>query len=98
MGRGQREIKDDMARGYDKIVDHFQNIENARRLQRRLEDDLESVSAFKERRTSLSVGTDIGLPMRKFFQEYDNANSLTPPAVNEKYIPPSLCLHFLTKS
>ncbi|SPO03227.1 uncharacterized protein DNG_05909 [Cephalotrichum gorgonifer] len=82
-GKGMQEIKEDMARGYDKIVDHFQSIESARKIQRRLEGDLESVSAFGERRMSVSNGTEVGLPLRKFFQEYRGANSLAPPTANE---------------
>ena len=73
-----------MARGYNKIVGHFQSIDNTRRLQTRLENDLESVSAYGGRRTSFSNETDLGLPMKKFFQEYHKTGSLAPPTVNEK--------------
>jgi hypothetical protein len=68
MGKGQQEIKDEMARGYEKLSRQFKNLQSARKFQDRLQGDLESVSARGSNKPpSISNETDTWLPMRKFF-------------------------------
>lgn len=81
VGKGQQEIRDEMGRGMDRLAYLFESAENARKFHRRLQDDLESVSAFGGRRASVSDATDAGLPMRKYLEQYHNTTSLAPPTV-----------------
>jgi hypothetical protein len=83
LGQGQQDIKDDMNRGYEKMVAHFQNLDRAKLLKRRLEDDLKSVSEFGGRRSSFSNETDAGLPMRRYLQDDPGQDALT---VDHKWV------------
>ncbi|KAK4186791.1 ankyrin repeat-containing domain protein [Podospora australis] len=76
MGKGQQEIIDEMSRGYEKLSRQFRDNNHARRLRRRLHDDLESVSGFggPPRQSSFSATTEASLPMKKFLQAPDDGD------------------------
>ncbi|KAH6970650.1 ankyrin repeat-containing domain protein [Ilyonectria sp. MPI-CAGE-AT-0026] len=79
-GKGQDEIRNDIAVGYEKLSAQFQSPENGKRLRRRLESDLESVTAG-HRRGSGSVITDADLPMRRFLEREDSYDVLEEPVL-----------------
>ncbi|KAK3343382.1 ankyrin repeat-containing domain protein [Lasiosphaeria hispida] len=75
VGKGQHEVMDEMARGMERLGRQFQSSKNAKKLQRRLRGDLESVSG-----SSISDQTDTDFPRRKLLGEhtYDDTASLVP--------------------
>ncbi|KAJ9136988.1 Ankyrin [Coniochaeta hoffmannii] len=84
-GKGQQEIKDEVSRGFEKLARQFQSLDTARKFQRRLQDDLESVSAFGGRRSSFTDTTDAGaaLLMATFLEGTRNGTTLAPPSMDE---------------
>jgi ankyrin repeat protein len=91
LGKGQQAIMDEIANGMNRLA--LQNSKHARAFRRRLEDDVESVSAFSGRRVSLSLMTDVGLPLRKFLeaQDQNQASVLAPPTMSRPLSPPPGC-------
>ncbi|KAF7543326.1 hypothetical protein G7Z17_g10826 [Cylindrodendrum hubeiense] len=69
-GKGQDEIRKDIAVGYEKLSAQIQSSETGKRLRMKLESDLESVTAG--RRGSKSAVTDADLPMRRYFEQKED--------------------------
>ncbi|KAI1378113.1 ankyrin [Hypoxylon crocopeplum] len=68
-GKGQEEIKSDVNKVYEKLVIEFRNRNSERRVRKRMEDDVASISAFGGRRQSISQSTDAAFPLNRFFDE-----------------------------
>ncbi|KAK4221380.1 ankyrin repeat-containing domain protein [Podospora fimiseda] len=82
IGKGTQEITEEVNRGFEKIKSQLRDRETFLKFKKRLQDDLESVSASVERRTSFSA-TDAGLPLRMFL----NDKELPGPVVDQMSSP-----------
>lgn len=68
-GKGQDEIRKDVNKIYEKLVIEFRNRNTGRRVRRRMEDDVASVSARGGRRQSISESTDVAFTLERYFDE-----------------------------
>ncbi|KAI0124033.1 ankyrin [Xylariales sp. AK1849] len=93
-GKAQEEIKADVNKVYEQLIAEFQNLETGRRVRRKAEDDVASISTLR-RRKSISDSTDAGLPLRRYFeQDHDNA-TLEPASAERPVIWPSPSISLL---
>lgn len=77
-GKAQDEIRQDIAAGYDKLLDNFINDASARKIRKQLEDDVSSIPDGPRRR-SITDQTDTGFVMRKYMNNLDNATAPDEP-------------------
>lgn len=71
-GKAQDEIRQDIAAGYDRLLDSFINDASARKIRKQLEDDVSSIPEGSHRR-SVAEQTDAGLVMTKYMENLDIA-------------------------
>lgn len=77
-GKAQDEIRQDIAAGYDKMLDSFINDASARKIRKQLEDDVSSVPDGPRRR-SITEQTDAGFAMRNYMENLDIATAPDEP-------------------
>lgn len=77
-GKAQDEIRQDIAAGYDRMLDSFINDASARKIRKQLEDDVSSIPEGPRRR-SIAEQTDAGFPMRKYMEDLDIASAPEEP-------------------
>ncbi|KAI3395087.1 hypothetical protein diail_1766 [Diaporthe ilicicola] len=73
-GKARDEIRQDIAAGYDRMLDTFINDASARRIRKQLEDDVSSIPEGSRRR-SIAEQTDAGFAMRKYMENLDVATA-----------------------
>jgi hypothetical protein len=73
-GKGQEEIKAEINKVYSQLVIEFRSTENGKRIRRRVEDDLSSVSNFGS--------IDAGTQLQRYFQRLPDDPSLLEPPDN----------------
>ncbi|KAH6685913.1 ankyrin [Plectosphaerella plurivora] len=69
-GKGQEDIRADIGKVYGQMMNEFRNLESGKKIRKRLEDDVASVTSnrTKGRRPSVSNVTDSTFVMRRFLQ------------------------------
>jgi ankyrin repeat protein len=69
-GKGQEDIRADIGKVYGQMMNEFRNLEFGKKVRKRLEDDVASVTSnrSKGRRPSVSNATDSTFVMRRFLQ------------------------------
>lgn len=77
-GKAQDEIRQDIAAGYDRMLDSFINDASARKIRKQLEDDVSSIPEGSRRR-SIAEETDAGFAMRKYMENLDIATAPDEP-------------------
>lgn len=77
-GKAQDEIRQDIAAGYEKMLDSFINDASARKIRKRLEDDVSSIPEGFRRR-STAEQTDAGFAMRKYMEDLEIATAPEEP-------------------
>lgn len=77
-GKAQDEIRQDIAAGYDRMLDNFINDASARKIRKQLEDDVSSIPDGPRRR-SITEQTDAGFAMRKYMEDLDIATAPDEP-------------------
>lgn len=78
-GKAQDEIRQDIAAGYDRMLDSFINDASARKIRKQLEDDVSSIPEGSRRR-SVAEQTDAGLVMTKYMENLDIAAAPEEPS------------------
>ncbi|OTB11190.1 hypothetical protein K445DRAFT_322185 [Daldinia sp. EC12] len=68
-GKGQDEIKNDVNKIYEKLSTELRGRDSGKRVRKRMEDDVASVSAFGGRRQSISQSTDAAFPLNRYFDQ-----------------------------
>ncbi|KAF3059700.1 Ankyrin-2 [Daldinia childiae] len=78
-GKGQDEIKNDVNKVYEKLSIQLRNRDSGKRVRKRMEDDVASVSAFEGRRQSISQSTDAAFALNRYFDQLpEPPNPLSP--------------------
>lgn len=77
-GKAQDEIRQDIAAGYDRMLDSFLNDASARKIRKQLEDDVSSIPDGPRRR-SITEQTDAGYALRRYMDDLDNATAPDEP-------------------
>ncbi|KAI1453669.1 ankyrin [Annulohypoxylon moriforme] len=78
-GKGQDEIKSDVNKIYEKLVAELRNRDSGRRVRKRMEDDVASVSAFGGRRQSVSESTDVGFALDRYLDQLPEPSTPESP-------------------
>ncbi|KAI8966293.1 ankyrin [Daldinia sp. FL1419] len=78
-GKGQDEIKSDVNKVYEKLSTELRSQESGRRVRKRMEDDVASVSAFGGRRQSISQSTDADFPLNRYFDQLPQSSKSPSP-------------------
>ncbi|KAI2465346.1 ankyrin [Annulohypoxylon bovei var. microspora] len=78
-GKGQDEIRSDVNQVYEKLVAELRNRDSGKRVRRRMEDDVASVSAFGGRRQSISGSTDAGFALNRYFDQLPEPSTPESP-------------------
>ena len=78
-GKGQEDIRRDMTSKYENILGQFQNVESGRRIRRKLEDDISSVTTAINRPPSIAEQTDVNFAMRNYLNKYEQATVMDEP-------------------
>ena len=69
-----------MASKYENILGQFQNAESGRRIRRKLEDDISSVTtAIIRPPPSVADQTDVNFAMRNYLNKYEQATIMDEP-------------------
>ncbi|KAI0887053.1 ankyrin [Annulohypoxylon maeteangense] len=82
-GKGQDEIKSDVNKVYVKLVAELRNRDSGRRVRKRMEDDVASVSAFGGRRQSISGSTDVGFALNRYFDQLPESSTPESPQTSQ---------------
>lgn len=77
-GKAQDEIRQDIAAGYDRMLDSFTNDASAKKIRKQLEDDVSSIPEGPRRR-SITEKTDAGFAIRKYMEDLDIATAPDEP-------------------
>ncbi|KAI1803259.1 ankyrin [Daldinia bambusicola] len=78
-GKGQDEIKNDVNKVYEKLSIELRGRDSGRRVRKRMEDDVASVSAFGGRRQSMSQSTDTAFPLNRYLDRLPEPSVILSP-------------------
>ncbi|KAI0098354.1 ankyrin [Daldinia grandis] len=78
-GKGQNEIKNDVNKVYEKLSIELRSRDSGKRVRKRMEDDVASVSGFGGRRQSISQSTDAAFPLNRYFDQLPQSSKPTSP-------------------
>ncbi|KAI0891012.1 ankyrin [Annulohypoxylon nitens] len=82
-GKGQDEIRSEVNQVYIKLVAELRNKNSGKRVRKRMEDDVASVSAFGGRRQSVSESTDVGFTLNRYFDQLPESSASSSPKESE---------------
>ncbi|KAI1655548.1 ankyrin [Daldinia decipiens] len=78
-GKGQDEIKSDVRKVYEKLSIELRSRDSGKRVRKRMEDDVASVSAFGGRRQSISQSTDAAFVLDRYFDQLPGPSKPASP-------------------